>query len=256
MNPETQAASAEDRRYRDLIERVRARVGEHIPPGASVLVISHGDESFVRIEGRHAGHYPQSSTGFYAGYYPGDGAEARAHLAALRDRGAEYLVVPETSSWWLGHYAELAELLAEGELILDEPETCRIYALRPRVQAPEPLSPPALAAVRVAPQVEALISALLPEDAAVLVVGPGASAVEPTAHRTWTIDSEREQPWSAEEAEAELAQARAAGATHLVLVKPADRRRLADSRITARLTASARPVFAQGLADGFELSRG
>jgi hypothetical protein len=67
--------------------------------------------------------------GLYAGHYPANGKEAVALLDLLREKGAEYIVFPEPSLWWLEYYGELAERLAGcGELCRDA--SCRIFCLR------------------------------------------------------------------------------------------------------------------------------
>jgi hypothetical protein len=247
-------AATEERRYLELIDRLRTRVADLVPPGARVLVISHGDERMLRIDGREAGHFPQSQTGQYAGHHPADGAEARTHLRALRDAGAKYLVIPETSRWWLDYYGELRDTLVEGELVHDEPETCLIFCLdQHSTAAAGPLEPAALAAARTAPQVAGLIDALLPERAGVVLVGPGAGEVELHGRRAWRIENTPERRWASPEAMKELSAARGSGARYVVVLKPADPRHWPDSRLTGRLTESQRPVFEQRLAAGFEL---
>lgn len=252
----TGGAGAQESAYLELIERLRARVSELVPPGARVLVISHGDERMLRIDGREVGHFPQSKTGQYAGYHPADGAEASTHLTALRNAGAKYLVVPETSRWWLDHYGQLRDSLAEGELVLDEPETCMIFSLDPGSTAPAgPLEPAALAAARTAPQVAGLIDALLPERAGVVLVGPGAHEIELRGRRAWRIEDTPVRPWAIPDALTEVCAARTSGARYVVVLKPADPREWPDARLTGRLTESRRPVFEQRLATGFELAQ-
>jgi hypothetical protein len=96
---------------REVVDEVRAFVAREIPAGARVLVVSRGDEEIVAFPGHVGGHFPQVAGGEYAGHHPADSAEAIAHLAAQREAGAEYLVIPATSGWWLDHYAELARHL-------------------------------------------------------------------------------------------------------------------------------------------------
>ena len=115
--------------YRRLVERIRAAVGEAVPAGASVLVVSRGDRDLVRLDnGRAAGHFPQDADGSYLGHHPRDSKEAVAHLEALRRGGAQYLVLPATSYWWLEHYADFAEHLRShypaGEL-----DGCTVFRL-------------------------------------------------------------------------------------------------------------------------------
>jgi hypothetical protein len=107
-----QAQQAHDtfgRRLRQLVEAV-------VPPGARILVASRGDARLLRFRGRSGAHFPQEPSGGWAGYYPADGAAAVAHLHEL---AASHVVFPQTSLWWLEHYAELRSYL-EG--------TCRLLA--------------------------------------------------------------------------------------------------------------------------------
>jgi hypothetical protein len=115
--------------YRRMVERVRAAVGEAVPAGASVLVVSRGDRELVDLEGRDGGHFPQDGSGGYLGHHPCDSADAIARLEALRAGGAEYLVLPSTSSWWLEHYASFAEHLRRNYQV-DDLDACAIFRLR------------------------------------------------------------------------------------------------------------------------------
>jgi GT2 family glycosyltransferase len=116
--------------YAALTDRLRQRVVEVAAPGALVLVVSKGDEALVDLPGRRAWHFPCDAAGGYAGHHPGDDADAIARLEALRHGGADYLVIPEPSSWWLEHYAGFARHLADRyALLLDEPGTGTVYAL-------------------------------------------------------------------------------------------------------------------------------
>ena len=49
--------------------------------------------------------------GTYAGYHPGTSEEAIEHLEAVRERGAEYILFPQTAFWWLDFYPGLLEHL-------------------------------------------------------------------------------------------------------------------------------------------------
>jgi glycosyltransferase involved in cell wall biosynthesis len=119
-----------ERRYREQVERVRAQVRAAVPEDARVLVVTRGDEALLRLGRRGGGHFPQSPTGLYAGYYPADGAAVVAHLRQLRGAGAEYLAIPAEAGWWLDYYPELRELLErEGELLPGDPDVARVYSL-------------------------------------------------------------------------------------------------------------------------------
>jgi hypothetical protein len=70
-----------------LVARVRQLVHDTIPRGATVLVVSKGDDDLLQREGRRAWHFPRAAEGGYAGYDPAYAAAAIAHLEALRAEG-------------------------------------------------------------------------------------------------------------------------------------------------------------------------
>jgi glycosyltransferase involved in cell wall biosynthesis len=105
---------------REVLEAVQAFVADAVPRGAQVLIVSHGDEEIVALPDRDGAHFPQSDEGLYAGHHPGDSGEAIRHLEQLRTRGAQYLIIPATSGWWLDHYEALAEHLDSEHTRLDQ----------------------------------------------------------------------------------------------------------------------------------------
>jgi len=116
--------------YRQMIQRVRELVTAAAPPGATVLVISKGDEDLLHLAPCRGTHFPQREDGVYAGYYPADDDAAIRHLTELQQRGAEFLLIPETSLWWLKHYSKFAEHLnSHHERVIDEPEQCIMFRL-------------------------------------------------------------------------------------------------------------------------------
>ena len=86
---------------RQVVEHVHELAATALPPGATVLVVSRGDEALVELPGGRGWHFPQADGGDYAGHHPADSREAVEHLEDLRARGAEFLVIPATSQWWL-----------------------------------------------------------------------------------------------------------------------------------------------------------
>jgi hypothetical protein len=118
-------------RYRQLVRRIREVARTTLPPGATVVVVSRGDEALLELgDGRRGWHFPQQDGGIYAGYYPADDAEAILHLEELRTRGGEFLLLPETSLWWLEHYEEFRKHLEERyQPFVCEEGTCMIFAL-------------------------------------------------------------------------------------------------------------------------------
>jgi GT2 family glycosyltransferase len=116
--------------YRRLVEQIQTAVEERVPAGKRVLVVSRGDRDLVDFEGVEAGHFPQDAEGRYLGHHPHDSEDALARLEELRRRGADYLVIPTTSSWWLDHYDGFAEHL-RARCAATELGFCTIYELAP-----------------------------------------------------------------------------------------------------------------------------
>lgn len=139
--------------YAAVRERVRSLVESTVPPGATVLVASKGDEELVTFEDRAGWHFPQGPDGRYLGYYPATDEETIAHLEQLRSLGAEYLVLPSTALWWLDHYATFASHVREryGTVAYDH-DTALIFELA------EPLAP-------------GVIASLLPQGSRLAVAG-------------------------------------------------------------------------------------
>jgi GT2 family glycosyltransferase len=115
--------------YRKLLAGIQAMVDESVPRGATVIVISRGDDEALELGDRRGWHFPQEPDGSYAGSYPLDSDDAVAQLERLRERGGEYLLVPGTSAWWLDHYEGFARHLHERYHRLAENDDCELYAL-------------------------------------------------------------------------------------------------------------------------------
>jgi hypothetical protein len=90
------------------------------PPDAKILVVSKGDSALLDLDSRDAQHFPQTERGVYLGHHPADSADAIARLEKLRQRGAEFLVIPDGSRWWLKHYAGFhRHLKTSGRVLVD-----------------------------------------------------------------------------------------------------------------------------------------
>jgi GT2 family glycosyltransferase len=115
--------------YTELVARVRKAVCEAIPAGATVAVISKGDAELLRLGERRAWHFPQHDDGTYAGHHPADSAECIAELERLTAKGADFLVVPSTASWWLDHYAAFARYLSNRCRVVLKTSDCAVVAI-------------------------------------------------------------------------------------------------------------------------------
>jgi hypothetical protein len=119
-----------DPAYQRLTQRIREIVADTLPAGATVLIVSKGDEELLRIEGHSARHFPAADDGSWAGHHPSDSEEAVAALEAMRAAGGEFIVFPRTGMWWLEHYPGLTEHLEQRyEAVVREADTCVIFAL-------------------------------------------------------------------------------------------------------------------------------
>ncbi len=123
------------REYEDLASEVRERATELIPSGATVLVAGKGDEALLRLDGRTGWHFPMVEDGRYAGSHPAGDTAAIAQLEALRARGADHLLLPATTLWWLDHYQGLRRHLEDRYTTLLADEHCAIYGLTPEARA-------------------------------------------------------------------------------------------------------------------------
>jgi hypothetical protein len=115
--------------YQQLVKRIRERVRVVVPPAATVMVVSRGDEELIRFDARHGWHFPRSLDGRYAGYHPADSSAAISHLEYLRRQGAGYLVLPSPSFWWLEHYEDFHKHLESRYRRVVSDEDCVIYEL-------------------------------------------------------------------------------------------------------------------------------
>jgi hypothetical protein len=116
--------------YDETVSRVRAVVLQLTPADATVAVVSKGDPALVDLAGRDGWHFPRQSDGGYLGHYPRHDADAVAMLEEVRLAGAEFLVFPSTSLWWLEFYRGFAEhLQAHHATVVRDTMTCAIFRL-------------------------------------------------------------------------------------------------------------------------------
>lgn len=125
--------------YPALVERIRGIARAAVPAGAVVAVVSRGDDDLIRLDGLVGWHFPQTPRGTYAGFHPGTSADAVRELAAVRERGAAYLLLPATEFWWLDHYEGFRSHLEDHHrLMLRTEDTCAIYSLLSERSAKRP----------------------------------------------------------------------------------------------------------------------
>lgn len=127
------AAASKQLAYIHLLRRIRATVQQVLPRDGIVAVVSKGCEEMARLYGRVVWHFPQDTKGGYLGYYPSNSQSAIAQLVAAQSRGATYFLLPATAFWWLDKYPEFARHLEiHCRVLMHEPESCAIFALRER----------------------------------------------------------------------------------------------------------------------------
>jgi hypothetical protein len=160
VTPATAAAG-----YEQLVRRIRSIVMEAVRPGARLLVVTRGDDELLRFDNRVAWHFPRLDNGSYSGYHPASSEDAVSHLEELRERGAEYLVLPAPFFWWLEYYPALFDHLDRNAGKVWDDDNCVIFAFDP-AHARGTASP-------LAQPIKRLLEALLPEGATVAVVTSG-----------------------------------------------------------------------------------
>jgi hypothetical protein len=179
--------------YEQLIGAIREVVHRVVPPNATMLVVSRGDDELVRLGRRQALHFPLDEEGRYAGYHPGDSEAAIAMVEQMRERGAEYFLLPATGFWWLEFYDQFRKYLETKYQVVNASEHCWIVQLTEGTRVDADTSFMADAPRRPDPTnpLDELIQALLPENAriAVLVAGE-ATGNAINGHDTWLMPRE------------------------------------------------------------------
>jgi hypothetical protein len=166
-----------------------------VPPAATALVASKGDDALTQLDGRYGWHFPRDSDGQYAGHHPADSDDAISRLEALRREGAEYLVLPSTMFWWLDHYEVFGRHLDDDYRLLLRDDDCMIFHL---VGAEAPKADTDFMPVRhrqdqtwEQAMIAQLVEGLLPSGAATVVLSVGDGGMRPPAGcRPWRIDTD------------------------------------------------------------------
>jgi hypothetical protein len=158
--------------YRELIRAVQAAVDQHIPSASTVLVLSKGDPALLSLGQRTAWHFPRADNGEYAGFHPGDSGDAIRRVEAQCRLGAQYLVIPATSAWWLDYYPDFnTHLRSTADVLFSDPAVGLIFRLgaSPTQEAAKPATTEQ--AIRPSTQqLAALLEAVLPPAATVALI--------------------------------------------------------------------------------------
>lgn len=126
-----QQGGGERDEYSELLFQIRQAVLTALPRSASICVVSKGDDRLLTLPVRSTQHFPQDANGGYAGYYPADSLGAVANLETARADGAQFLIFPRPSWWWLETYAGFADHLQNNYREIEVVGgSCRIYDLR------------------------------------------------------------------------------------------------------------------------------
>ena len=129
--PETEAIAELEAglAYEQLRWRLYDTLDDAIPLGATVLMVSRGDDAFLRLDRRQVSHFPRTKDGTWNGH-PSTSQDAIDQLEAIRATTTVYLVFPTPELWWLEHYLELATYLQQrGELIVKRQNTAMVFKL-------------------------------------------------------------------------------------------------------------------------------
>jgi glycosyltransferase involved in cell wall biosynthesis len=111
-----------------LVAPLREVVRRHVPPDVAVAVVSNGSSELVRLGDRRGWHFPSDDTGASTGS-PTSSEQAWASLAAIRERGAGYLLLPCTAYWWRDHYGDFFRGVEERYSRVAGSDSCVLYAL-------------------------------------------------------------------------------------------------------------------------------
>jgi hypothetical protein len=116
--------------YRRLVAQVRRFVDQHVPATARMLVATYGDDAMLQQGERRAEPFPYATPGVSADYTDVTAAEAVAQLEALRESGAEYLVMPSPALPWLANHPQLERHLTQQyDIVASERGVATIYDL-------------------------------------------------------------------------------------------------------------------------------
>ena len=121
--------------HHKLVRRLRETVRPQLPKTATVLVVSKGDPELLAVGGRQAGHFPQKEDGGYLGHHPMDSARIIADLEALKAKGAQYLLIPQSGFWWLERCPDFKHYLENNHpAVIRREDACLLFDLTAQVE--------------------------------------------------------------------------------------------------------------------------
>jgi SAM-dependent methyltransferase len=138
----------------ERIARIQEAVRFSLPYHAEVVVVSEGHDELLDLEERRTWALPGADARASL-EHPADERTLLSELEKLHGQGAQFLLVPSTGTWLLDRHQDLREHLRECRIVLEEPETCTIFALHQHTdswqtyQAPDglPVPPPEMMAL-------------------------------------------------------------------------------------------------------------
>lgn len=119
--------------YRAMVADVRAAITDAVPVGATVLVVSKGDDELLAVPARVARHFPADDDGGFAGWYAEAVDDVVGQIYREIARGAGYLVFPPSAAWWFDFYDGLEAWIGEQFDELAGADGCRIFVHRSSV---------------------------------------------------------------------------------------------------------------------------
>jgi SAM-dependent methyltransferase len=119
----------------ELAESIHRVVRFRLPYHAAVVVASEGDPNLLDLEGRRTWHFPPTADRLHADPFPLSSSEAIAQLESLRGEGAQYLLMPRPTLWWLDYYDEFRRHLANSYRVVHRDGTCLIVALHDQLDS-------------------------------------------------------------------------------------------------------------------------
>jgi hypothetical protein len=128
--PRTNSVPSKDICRQQYIRQIREVVSHVVPPGATVIIVSKGDTDLLKLGGRKGWHFPQDAQGQYEDKYPAGSRAAIDHLETLRDKGAEFFLLPSTAFWWLDLYPDFKSHLENRyPIVARQSNLCFIFAI-------------------------------------------------------------------------------------------------------------------------------